>query len=84
MCWVYGENSTLCDAKVVRFVRKSLGKEIGIVGMPGAAHHLWLDQPLGFVSTLRGIFAGWQLVDMSGEEDVEDTVKRQAKLESKL
>ncbi|KAH9257983.1 hypothetical protein BASA81_003546 [Batrachochytrium salamandrivorans] len=61
VCWVYGQDSLLCDSKVAAFVRRELGNEIGIVGMPCAAHHLWLDQPLAFVGVLQGLFAGWAL-----------------------
>lgn len=67
VCWVYGHDSLLCDSKVASFVRRALGGEIGIVGMPCAAHHLWLDQPLAFVGVLHGVFAGWASASASSK-----------------
>lgn len=36
--FMYGEHSILCDSAVSDFVRKTLGKYVGVVGVPCAAH----------------------------------------------
>lgn len=60
VAFVYGEESVLCDEFIVSHVRQTLASSLAIVGVAGAQHHVWLDEPLAFVGTLRGIFAGWQ------------------------
>ena len=88
VAFLFGEESVLCDASIVAFVRKKLGNQIGVVGIPCAAHQVFLDAPLSFVTAIRGIFAGWshihdsmKIVDNS-EEDEE--LRREAILESRL
>jgi hypothetical protein len=48
---------------------------------------IWLDQPLPFISAVRGVFAGWpknDSVTASPESDDEEHLRREALLESKL
>jgi len=48
---------------------------------------VWLDQPLSFVSAIRGVFAGWPTgVDAAKAEEIEqeETLRREALLESRL
>ena len=59
--WVYGQDSVLCGPNVVDFVQETCGDKVGIVGIPGAQHHVFLDQPIGLISALMGIFSQWHL-----------------------
>ncbi|MEH6581206.1 MAG: alpha/beta hydrolase [Halioglobus sp.] len=52
---VYGEQSVLFDADSADYVRECGGGHIPMIGIPDARHHLMLDQPIAFVSVLRGI-----------------------------
>jgi hypothetical protein len=36
--FMYGEESVLCDESVAQHVRKTLGRFVGVVGIPFAAH----------------------------------------------
>jgi pimeloyl-ACP methyl ester carboxylesterase len=60
---VYGEDSVLFDDDSAEYVHESIRKcgeaEMPIVGIPGARHHLMLDEPIAFVSVLRTLLAQW-------------------------
>lgn len=43
------------------YVRELGGVDIPIIAVPEARHHLMLDQPLAFVSALRGLLATWSI-----------------------
>ena len=36
-----------------------LGKNVPVVEIPQARHHLILDQPIAFVAALRALLADW-------------------------
>ena len=57
--FVYGEDSALIQPEIIDWIRRTLGPSAPIVGVPKAQHHLLLDQPLAFVTTIRAILAGW-------------------------
>jgi len=58
---------------------------LGMVGVPAAAHHVWLDQPIAFVAALRGIFAGWGIfAKPSHVADEDEYFRREAALEARL
>ncbi|MBE7217614.1 MAG: alpha/beta hydrolase [Caulobacteraceae bacterium] len=59
LAFVHGERSALMDAEVVAYTRAHARPGSPVVAVPEAAHHLMLDQPLGFVAALRALFAGW-------------------------
>jgi pimeloyl-ACP methyl ester carboxylesterase len=90
VAYMYGEMSVLCDNSVTSFVRESLGNDIGIIKIPQAQHHVWLDQPLAFISALQGIFGGWNSFAFPSKHrdgnnnKEEDVLDRIARVESKL
>lgn len=60
---VYGENSKLFSADSELYMRELLAQfelpNFPIVGVPHAAHHLMLDQPIALAAVLRTILASW-------------------------
>jgi pimeloyl-ACP methyl ester carboxylesterase len=61
---VYGEQSFLFNADSVDYMRETIAQQgednFPMIGIPCARHHLMLDQPIAFASTLRAILAIWQ------------------------
>ena len=58
--FVYGEQSALCTPDVLAFTRTLLAPGTPFVGIPEGQHHLTLDQPLAFVTAVRGILENWR------------------------
>ena len=56
---VYGQDSKLFDDDSADYLRECGATDIPIIGIPGARHHLMLDEPIALVSTLRSIVAQW-------------------------
>lgn len=56
---VYGENSQLFDADTETYLGELGATHVPMVAIPDARHHLMLDQPLAFASTLRALLASW-------------------------
>lgn len=56
---VWGERSILMSAKTLGHMRALLPPGAPFVPIPSAAHHVMLDQPLAFVTALRGLFSAW-------------------------
>ncbi len=57
---VYGQDSLLFDDDSADYIRECGARDIPIIGIPGARHHLMLDEPIAFVSVLRTILAQWE------------------------
>lgn len=57
---IYGESSALVTADVLPFLTGLFSPGDPVVGVPGAHHHLFLDEPIAFVSTLRAILSAWK------------------------
>ena len=57
---MYGEDSYLFSQDIADFMFKVLDESVPFVGIPEAQHHLFLDQPLAFVSALRTLLAEWR------------------------
>ena len=57
---VYGERSALFPRETVDYMSKMLNPNIPVTVMPGVHHHLFLEQPLTFVETLRKVLAEWE------------------------
>ena len=57
---IYGENSYLFNQELADFMFEVLDKSASFTGIPDAQHHLFLDQPLAFVSSLRTLLAEWR------------------------
>ncbi|MDP5053508.1 MAG: alpha/beta hydrolase [Congregibacter sp.] len=56
---VYGQDSVLFDDDSADYIRECGGTDIPTIGIPGARHHLMLDEPIAFVSVLKTILAQW-------------------------
>lgn len=57
---LYGERSALFPPPVLDYVRSLVNGRGPVVGIPEAHHHLFLDQPLAFVDSLRAVLDGWR------------------------
>jgi len=61
---VYGQESSLFSDDSATYVRELINqygqKSFPIIGIPHAAHHLMLDQPIAFVSTLLTVLETWE------------------------
>ncbi|TCO77315.1 alpha/beta fold hydrolase [Chromatocurvus halotolerans] len=58
---VYGQGSELFDDDSADYVHECGATDVPIIGIPGARHHLMLDEPIAFVSVLRTILAQWEV-----------------------
>jgi pimeloyl-ACP methyl ester carboxylesterase len=57
---IYGEDSYLFSQELADYMFEVLDKSVPFTGIPDAQHHLFLDQPLAFVSSLRTLLAEWR------------------------
>ncbi|MDX1581401.1 MAG: alpha/beta hydrolase, partial [Alphaproteobacteria bacterium] len=57
---IYGEKSALFTQDIADYMFDVLDSSVPFVSIPEADHHLFLDQPLGFVSALRTLLAEWR------------------------
>jgi pimeloyl-ACP methyl ester carboxylesterase len=57
---MFGEHSTLFVQEVVDYMFEVLDQSVPFVSIPEAHHHLFLDQPLAFVASLRTLLAEWR------------------------
>ncbi len=57
---MYGENSYLFSQDIADFMFEVLDESVPFVGIPEAQHHVFLDQPMAFVSALRTMLAEWR------------------------
>ena len=57
--FIYGEKSKLVDPDTLSFIQGLLGDGSPVIGIPEARHHLMLDQPMAFVTAVRGIIEMW-------------------------
>ncbi len=57
---IYGEQSYLFSQDIADYMFKVLDESVPFVGIPEAQHHLFLDQPIAFVSALRTLLAEWR------------------------
>jgi pimeloyl-ACP methyl ester carboxylesterase len=58
---IYGAESAMVTPDAAAYMKTLFGPTDPVVCMPGAHHHLMLEQPLGLVAVLRSIFSGWGL-----------------------
>jgi len=56
---MWGERSMLMPSERVASMLSLLPPGTPAVAIPDAEHHVMVDQPLAFISALRGLFAGW-------------------------
>ena len=57
---VHGELSALFNKDSAVYLRSLGADHIPILSVPNARHHLMLDEPLAFITALRGILALWK------------------------
>ena len=57
---IYGEKSYLFTQDIADFMFKVLDESVPFAAIPEAQHHVFLDQPLAFVSALRTLLAEWR------------------------
>ena len=57
---IYGENSRLFNADSAAYLRELGGENIPMIAVPGAEHHLMIDQPLAFAAALRSTLEHWR------------------------
>lgn len=57
---IYGDDSYLFTQEIADFMFNVLDQSVPFVAIPEAQHHLFLDQPLAFVSALRTLLAEWR------------------------
>ena len=53
--FIFGEKSDLVDLETLSFIKGLLDDDSPVIGIPEAHHHLMLDQPIAFVTGVRGI-----------------------------
>jgi pimeloyl-ACP methyl ester carboxylesterase len=58
LAFMWGEQSRLMTPPVLAHIRARM-PQAPMVAIPQAAHHVMLDQPLAFVTAVRGLLAGW-------------------------
>lgn len=56
---IWGDRSLLMQPDRVATMRNILPPGIPAIAIPDAEHHVMVDQPLAFVSALRGLFTSW-------------------------
>ena len=54
-----GEHSLLVTPEVAGYMQSLQDPPVPMITIPGAHHHVMLDQPLAFVSALRGLATAW-------------------------
>ena len=57
--YLYGEESVLVTPESIPRALDILPAGTPVIGIPNAAHHVLLDQPLALVSALRTLLATW-------------------------
>jgi len=57
---IYGESSYLFTQEIADFMFKTLDESVPFVAIPEGQHHLFLDEPLAFISALRTLLAEWR------------------------
>lgn len=56
---MWGERSNLMHAETLDYMIGQMPKDVLLLPLPDADHHVMIDQPLAFVAGLRGLLAAW-------------------------
>ena len=56
---LHGQESLLFNDDSAAYLRELGAQDLSIFALPGAHHHLMLDEPVAFAETLRTILQGW-------------------------
>jgi pimeloyl-ACP methyl ester carboxylesterase len=57
---MWGERSNLMHAETLGYMIGEMPKDVLLMPIPDADHHVMIDQPLAFVAGLRGLLAAWK------------------------
>ncbi len=57
MTFLNGAESVLVSDKLIPFIQENTMSDTPVIFLPHAQHHVWLDQPIAFVSALKAILA---------------------------
>lgn len=68
LAFVYGEKSCLFPPEAIEHTRRLLPQGTPFFMIEKAHHHLFLDEPLAFVSTLKAILASWPECGLLAQE----------------
>lgn len=60
---IHGECSALVTPAIARHIAACFPGDVPVVGIPAGHHHLMIDQPLALIAALRGLIAGWKLLN---------------------
>ncbi len=60
---IHGEQSTLFTQDSADYIREINDGPVPIIAIPNAQHHLMLDQPIAFASTLKSVLTMWDTQD---------------------
>jgi pimeloyl-ACP methyl ester carboxylesterase len=60
MAVVYGAHSALFPSETVDYMSRMLNSSVPVIVMPKVHHHLFLEQPVTFVETLKRLLDGWE------------------------
>ena len=56
---ISGTLSAIITPEVLEYLQYVAPRGSPFAAVPGAAHHVWLDQPLAFIDALRGMLPHW-------------------------
>lgn len=59
LAFIRGADSALMDQEVRQRMRERVSPDTPTIDIPGARHHLMVDQPLALVAALRGLLSCW-------------------------
>jgi pimeloyl-ACP methyl ester carboxylesterase len=58
---MWGDRSGLFGPDIQAYVKSIAPSDTPFVVIPDADHHVMIDQPLAFISGLKGLLAGWDI-----------------------
>lgn len=59
LAFIYGEESMFAQGDGLAHLKKQARGRSPVIMMPGVHHHLMMEEPLAFVSTLRALLTTW-------------------------
>lgn len=59
LAFIYGENSMFAFGEGLEHLKKQARNRSPVIMMPGVHHHLMMEEPIAFISTLRALLTTW-------------------------
>lgn len=56
---IHGAESIFFNSKATAWMQQLYGPEVPFIAVPRAQHHVFLDEPLAFIETVRGVLTDW-------------------------